>query len=129
MHDPRVQQRADLDVGLYLNAQFLEVLYYRTVDRTTKVGMLVRNDTGFVADAVIDILQGRARKQAMEHPPSGGVQRSTHLKTTLTEELISRAKRYLNDCGEFCHLFCCVVLDVGNTLDNGVMNNVEHLRR
>ena len=56
VHDPRVQQRADLDVGLYLNAQFLEVLYYRTIDRTTKVGMLVRNDTGFVADAVIDIL-------------------------------------------------------------------------
>lgn len=56
MHDARGQQRADLDVGLYLDAQFLEVLYYGTVDGTTKIGMLVCNDTSFVADAIIDIL-------------------------------------------------------------------------
>ena len=43
-------------MGLYLNAQFLEMLYYGTVDCTTKIGMLVRNDTGLVADAIIDIL-------------------------------------------------------------------------
>ena len=61
VQDPRAQQHADLNVGLYLNAQFLEVLYYGTVDCTTKIGMLVRNDTSFVADAVIDILRGRAR--------------------------------------------------------------------
>jgi hypothetical protein len=48
-------------VGLYLDAQFLEVLYYRTVDCTTKVGMLVCNDTSFVADAIIDVLRGCAR--------------------------------------------------------------------
>ena len=52
---------ADLDVGLYLYAQFLEVLYYRTVDCTAKIGMLIRNDTGFVANAIIDILQGCVR--------------------------------------------------------------------
>ena len=56
MHDPLAQQRADLDVGFYLNTQFLEVLYYGTVNCTTEIGMLVRNDTSFVADAVIDIL-------------------------------------------------------------------------
>ena len=68
------------------------------------------------------------KSEMMVYSPSGEVQRSTHLETTLTEELISRAKRYLNDCGEFCHLFCCVIIDVGNTLDNGVMNDIEHSR-
>ena len=48
---------ADLDVSLYLYAQFLEVLYYRPVDCTTKVGVLIRNDTSFVTDAIIYILQ------------------------------------------------------------------------
>jgi hypothetical protein len=47
---------ADLDVSLYLYAQFLEMLYYGTVDCTTEVGVLIRDDTGFVADAIIYIL-------------------------------------------------------------------------
>jgi len=71
MHDPRAQQRADLDVGLYLDAQFLEVLYYGTVDCTTKIGMLVCNDASFVADPIIDILRGRARvskRWSIHHP-------------------------------------------------------------
>jgi len=42
---------------------------------------------------------------------------NTHLKTALAKELISRAERYLNDGGEFCHLLCGVVLNVGNTLE------------
>jgi hypothetical protein len=47
---------ADFDVSLYLYAQFLEMLYYGTVDSTTEVGVLIRDDTGFVADAIIYIL-------------------------------------------------------------------------
>ena len=43
-------------MGLYLYAQFLEMLYYGTVDCTTEVGVLIRDDTGFVADAIIYIL-------------------------------------------------------------------------
>ena len=73
--------------------------------------MLIRNDTGFVAYAIIYILLC-SRKQEWSS------QGSTHLETTLTEELIRRAKRYLNNGGEFCHLFRGVVLDVGNALDN-----------
>lgn len=47
---------ADFDVSLYLYAQFLKMLYYGTVDCTTEVGVLIRNNTGFVADAIIYIL-------------------------------------------------------------------------
>jgi hypothetical protein len=47
---------ADFDVSLYLYAQFLEMLHYRTVDCTTEVGVLIRDDTGFVADTIIYIL-------------------------------------------------------------------------
>jgi hypothetical protein len=47
---------ANFDVSLYLYAQLLEVLYYRTVDCTTEVGVLIRDDTSFVADAIIYIL-------------------------------------------------------------------------
>jgi hypothetical protein len=117
---------ADLDVGLYLYAQFLEVLYYRTIDCTAKIGMLIRNDTGFVADAIIDILQGCVRVSKTMIRREG--QRSTHLKAALTEELIGGAKRYLNDSGEFCHLFCSVILDVGYTLEKRVMNCKERSR-
>jgi len=52
-------------VRLYLYAQFLEVLYYRPVDCTTQVGMLIRNDTSFVAYAIIYILLC-SRKQEVE---------------------------------------------------------------
>jgi hypothetical protein len=48
---------ADLDVGFYLYAQFLEVLYYRSVNGTTKVGVLIRNDTSLVPDTIVYILQ------------------------------------------------------------------------
>jgi hypothetical protein len=47
---------ADFDMSLYLYAQFLQMLYYATVDGTTEVGVLIRDDTGFVADAIIYIL-------------------------------------------------------------------------
>jgi hypothetical protein len=49
--------------------------------------------------------------------PTDREQRCTHLKTAFAEELISRAERYLNDTSEFCHLFCGVILNVGNTLE------------
>jgi len=47
---------ADFDVSLYLYTQFLKVLYYRTVDRTTEVGVLICDNTSFVADAIIYVL-------------------------------------------------------------------------
>jgi hypothetical protein len=47
---------ADFDVSLYLYAQFLEVLYYRAIDCTTEVGVLICDDTSFVTDAIIYIL-------------------------------------------------------------------------
>ena len=47
---------ADFDVSLYLYSQFLEMLYYGTVDCTTEVGVLICDDAGFVADAIIYIL-------------------------------------------------------------------------
>lgn len=47
---------ADFDVSLYLYAKFLKMLYYRTVDRTAEVGVLIRDDTGLVADPIIYIL-------------------------------------------------------------------------
>ena len=50
---------ADFDVSLYLYTQFLEMLYYGTVDCTAEVGVLIRDDTGFVADAIIYILKWR----------------------------------------------------------------------
>jgi hypothetical protein len=107
---------ADFDVSLYLYAQFLEMLHYGTVDCTTKVGVLIRDDTGFVADAIIYILTvAQSHKWLVGWIPSR--ERSTHLKTTFAEELISRAERDLNDGGKFSHLLCSVVLNVGNTLE------------
>ena len=44
-------------------------------------------------------------------------QRFTHLKAADAEELISRSERYLNEGGEFCHLFCTVILNVSNILE------------
>ena len=35
------------------------MLYYGTVDCTAEVGVLIRDDTGFVADAIIYILKWR----------------------------------------------------------------------
>ena len=102
-------------MGLYLYAQFLEMLYYRTVDCTTEVGVLIRDGTCFVANAIIYILTAaQSHKGVAGWIPSR--ETFTHLKTAFAEELISRAERYLNDGGKFCHLFCSVVLNVGNTL-------------
>jgi hypothetical protein len=46
----------DFNVSLYLYEKFLEMLYYGTVDCTPEVGVLICDDTGFVADAIIYIL-------------------------------------------------------------------------
>ena len=105
-------------MSLYLYAQFLEMLYYGTVNCTTEVGVLIRDDTGFIADAIIYILMAtQSHEWDVGWLPSG---RSTHLKATLTDELISRAERYLNDGGKFSHLFCSVVLNVGDTLEQTI---------
>jgi hypothetical protein len=47
---------ADLDVGLYLYSQFLQVLHDRTIDGTPQVGVLIRNDTSLVSYTVVDVL-------------------------------------------------------------------------
>lgn len=107
---------ADFDVSLYLYTQFLEMLYYGTVDCTTEVCVLICDDTSFVADAIIYILAvAQLHKWVVRWIPSR--ERSTHLKTAFAKELISRAKGYLNDGGKFSHLFCSIVLNVGNTLE------------
>ena len=78
--------------------------------------MLIRNDTSFVANAIIYILQVLySRKRDVKQRESEG---RAYLKTAFTEELISGTKWYLNDGGEFGHLLGSVILDVGNTLDN-----------
>ena len=55
-------------MSLYLHAQFLEVLYYRTVDCTTKIGMLIRDDASLVADAIIYILVVQSRMRVVRRP-------------------------------------------------------------
>lgn len=110
---PMCAAMADFDVSLYLYAQFLEMLYYGTIDCTTEVGVLICDDTGFVADTIIYILAVvQSHKWVV---PSR--ERSRHLKTAFAEKLVSRAERYLNNGGKFSHLFRSVVLDVGNTLE------------
>jgi hypothetical protein len=113
---PMCAAMADFDVSLYLYTQFLEMLYYGTIDCTTKVSMLICDDTGFVADTIIYILTVvQSHKWVVGRIPSR--ERSRHLKTTFAEKLVSRAERYLNNGGKFSHLFRSVVLDVGNTLE------------
>lgn len=55
-------------MSLYLHAQFLEVLYYRTINCTTKIGMLIRDDASLVADAIIYILVVQSRKWVVGRP-------------------------------------------------------------
>lgn len=107
---------ADFDVSLYLYTQFLKMLYYGTVDCTTEVGVLIRNNTGFVADTIIYILTVRQSHMWVVRWMQSR-ERFTHLKTAFAEELIGRAERYLNDGSQFGHLFCSVVLNIGNTLE------------
>ena len=73
---------ADFDVSLYLYAQFLKMLYYGTVDCTAEVGVLIRDDTGFVADAIIYILKvAQSHKwnpeQRKIHAPEDRLRRGT----------------------------------------------------
>jgi hypothetical protein len=115
---PMCATAADFDMSLYLYAQFLKMLHYGTIDCTTEVGVLICDDTGFVADAIIYILTvtaAQSHKWVVRWPPSREI--STHLKTTFAKELISRAEGYLNDGGKFSHLLRSVVLNVGNTLE------------
>jgi hypothetical protein len=92
-------------VGFYLYAQFLEVLYYRAIDGTAKVSVLIGNNTSLVPDAIVYIL-----------------------KTAFTQELISGTEWYLNDGGELCHFFCSIILDICNTL-NDRLGMLERNRR
>jgi hypothetical protein len=73
-------------VSLYLYAQFLEMLDYRTIDCTTKVGVLICDDTSFVTDAIIYILTVRKwvvgwddlnRRRAEVYAPEDHLRRGT----------------------------------------------------
>lgn len=85
-----------LDMRLDLKVQLLQVLNDRALDRLTKVGMMIGNDAGLVANVVVDVL-----------------------KTVLAEELVSGSEGNLDDCAEFGEFFSRVVLDVGDTLEVG----------
>jgi len=63
-------------VSLYLYAQLLKVLYYRTVDCTAEVSVLIRDDTSFVADAIIHIL---TVTQSHKRFYGGSKQRNIHV--------------------------------------------------
>lgn len=53
----------DLNMSFYLHPEFLEMLDYGAVYRTSKIGVLVRNNAGLVADAIVDILS----KEIVQH--------------------------------------------------------------
>jgi hypothetical protein len=115
---------ADFDVSLYLYSQFLEMLYYGAVDCTTEVGVLICDNTGFVADPVIYILTA-----AQSHEGCETKKDPTHLQTAFAKKLVSRAERYLNNGGKFSHLFRSVVLDISDTLEtNGLRDNFDEQR-
>ena len=48
---------ADLNVGLDLYSQFLQVLDDRAIDGTAQIGVLIRNDTSLVSYAIVDVLE------------------------------------------------------------------------
>lgn len=83
-----------LDVSLDLGAELLEVLDDGSLDRLCEVGVMVSDDTGLVADAVVDVLD-----------------------TVFAEELVALAEGDLNDTTELGQLLGGVVLDIGNTLE------------
>ncbi len=83
-----------LDVSLDLGAELLEVLDDGALDGLGKVGVVVSNDTGLFADAVVDVLD-----------------------TVLAEELVALTEGDLDDTTELGKLLGGVVLDVGDTLE------------
>ena len=48
---------ADLNVGLDLYSQFLQVLNDRAIDGTAQIGVLIRNDTSLVSYAIVNVLE------------------------------------------------------------------------
>ncbi len=83
-----------LDVSLDLGAKLLEVLDDGALDGLGEVGWWISDDTGLVADAVVDVLD-----------------------TVLTEELVALTEGDLDDTTELGELLGSVVLDVGDTLE------------
>ncbi len=82
-----------LDVRLDLGAELLEVLDDGALDGLCEVGVVVGDDAGLVADAVVDVLDA-----------------------VLAEELVALAEGDLDDAAELGELLCGVVLDVGDAL-------------
>jgi hypothetical protein len=66
--------RTHLDMSFDLGPQLLEVLHDGAVDRSTEVCVLVCDDAGFVADAVVYILCGPRRKHDIRRAPKEIVQ-------------------------------------------------------
>lgn len=52
-----------LDMSLDFSTKLLQMLNDRAIDRTSQVGMLVRNDAGLVANVVVYVL---VMKEKME---------------------------------------------------------------
>lgn len=104
----------DLDMSLNLNAQLLQVLYNRAVNRTPKVCMFVCNCTRFVANMIVHILRSPATSVSTA---SKRLRQSAHLKTSFTQELISRPEGNLDDGTQFRHLSRNVVLNIRKPLE------------
>lgn len=83
----------DLDVCLDLQPKLLQVLDNRTVNRSTQVGMVVRHNTGLIADAVVYILHA-----------------------ALTEELVTSTEWDLDDRAQLRKFLGSVVLDICDPL-------------
>jgi hypothetical protein len=80
-------------VRLDLGAELLKVLDDGALDGLCEVGVVVGDDAGLVADAVVDVLDA-----------------------VLAEELVALSEGDLDDAAELGELLCGVVLDVGDAL-------------
>lgn len=69
----------NLDMGLDLRSELLEVLDDRAIDGTPEISVLISNDSSLVADAIVDVLKRRVRpynqaptnNSPEDHPPRG----------------------------------------------------------
>ena len=87
------------------------MLHDGAVDGAPEIGMLICNDAGLVAYAVVDIL-----KEGVGADRTGERGQATDLEATLTEKLVPRSKGNLYDGAQLGQLLCGVVLDVGDAL-------------
>ena len=80
-------------MGLDLQPQLLQMLDDRAIDRAPQVGVMIRHDTGLVADAIVYVLHA-----------------------SFTEELVASAEWNLYNGSQLGKLLRSVVLDICNPL-------------